>query len=207
MAKPNTPSSSDRRRARAGSTAAGWRRSGRRKSESVTCHRRLRLDVHRWPDTAGAVSRRAAVARAARPAASVTAGGREAQVDRAGRSAPPASASKNSRLREAERPGDQHVGEGLDRGVVVEHAGVVVLAREADLVLGRRQLLLQLEHVLVRLQLGVVLDDREERAQRAGQRVLGLRLLGGALGAGGDRVGARLGDLGRAPAARSPCSS
>src|SRR3954465_12611295 len=56
-------------------------------------------------------------------------------------------------LAEAERPGNQDVGERLDRWVGVENAGVVVLAREADLVLSRGQLLLQLEHVLVRLQL------------------------------------------------------
>src|SRR3954463_9762351 len=59
-------------------------------------------------------------------------------------------------LAEAERPGNQDVRERLDRCVVVEHAGVVVLAREADLVLSRGQLLLQLEHVLVRLKLGIV---------------------------------------------------
>ena len=72
-----------------------------------------------------------------------------------------------------------------------------MLARERDLVLGRGQLLLQLEHVLVGLELGVVLDDREQRAQRAGQRVLGGGLLGRALGTGGHGGGAGVGDVGQ----------
>ena len=93
-------------------------------------------------------------------------------------------------LREAEQARDEHVRERLDRGVVVEDARVVVLAAERDLVLGRGQLLLELEDVLVRLELGIVLDDGEQRAERAGQGVLGGGLLGRALGAGGDRVGA-----------------
>ena len=46
-------------------------------------------------------------------------------------------------LGEAEGPGDEDVGERGDRGVVVEDGRVVVLAREADLVLRRRQLLLE----------------------------------------------------------------
>ena len=61
---------------------------------------------------------------------------------------------------------------------------VVVLAAEADLVLGRRQLLLELHDVLVRLQVGVVLDQREELAQGAGQEVLGLCGLAGVGGTG-----------------------
>ena len=51
---------------------------------------------------------------------------------------------------------------------------VVVLSGEADLVLRRRQLLLQLEHVLVRLQVGIVLDQREQLTQRAGEDPLRL---------------------------------
>src|ERR687895_2618844 len=73
---------------------------------------------------------------------------------------------------EAKRAGDQDVREHLQRGVVLEHAGVVVLPREADLVLGRGQLLLEVEHVLVRLQIRVVLDDGEQRSQGRGERVL-----------------------------------
>ena len=91
-------------------------------------------------------------------------------------------------LGEAERAREEDVREHLDRVVVVEDGRVVVLAGERDLVLGGRQLLLEFEDVLVRLELGVVLDDREQRAQGPGQDVLGLGLGGGALGAGGDRV-------------------
>ncbi len=50
-------------------------------------------------------------------------------------------------------------------GVVVEHDRVVVLAGEPDLVLGGGQLLLQLQDVLVGLQVGIVLDDGEQRTQ------------------------------------------
>src|SRR5438309_9330988 len=68
-------------------------------------------------------------------------------------------------LREPEHPGDEHVREGLDRLIEVEDRRVVVLPREADLVLGRRQLLLEVQDVLVRLELRIVLDDREQRAE------------------------------------------
>ena len=62
------------------------------------------------------------------------------------------SASKNCSALKPSGPGDEHVREGRDAGVVVEHGRVVVLAREADLVLGRGQLLLQAQDVLVGLQ-------------------------------------------------------
>jgi hypothetical protein len=105
------------------------------------------------------------------------------------------SASKKSRLR-TRAARDEHVWEGRDGGVVVEHGGVVVLARERDLVLGRGQLLLELEDVLVGLELGIVLDDGEQRAQRAGQRVLGGGLLAGPWRRR-RRRGAGVGDVGQ----------
>ena len=67
-------------------------------------------------------------------------------------------------------------------GVELADRAVVVLAAEADLVLGGGQLLLQLQDVLVRLQVGVVLDQGEQLAQGAGQEVLRLRRLAGAGG-------------------------
>ena len=94
-----------------------------------------------------------------------------------------------------ERPGDQVAREGLQRRVVVARARVVVAARVLDLVLGRRQRLLELQEALDGAQLGVVLGDGEQGAQRAGQGVLGrcdLRRVAGR--AGGDGVGASLGD-------------
>ena len=51
-----------------------------------------------------------------------------------------------------------------------------MLAGEADLVLRRGQLFLEGENVLVRLQLRVVLHDREEGPERPGQGVLRLDL-------------------------------
>src|SRR6185436_15675476 len=84
---------------------------------------------------------------------------------------------------EAERAGDEVARDRRDRRVVVEDGRVVVLPAKRDLVLGRRQLLLELEDVLVGLQLGIVLDDGEQRSECARERVLGLGLGGGALGA------------------------
>ena len=98
-------------------------------------------------------------------------------------------------LGEAQRPGDEDVREDLEGVVEFQDRRVVVLAGERDLVLGRGQLLLQRENVLVGLERRVVLDDGEERAQCSGQDVLGLGLSGRALCARGDGTGARLGDL------------
>src|SRR5437667_298091 len=81
---------------------------------------------------------------------------------------------------EAEDPGQQRVGEGLNRGVVLPDRAVVVLPGEADLVLGGGQLLLELHDVLVGLELRVILDESEELAQGSGQEVLRLGRLGGA---------------------------
>src|SRR6185503_6805845 len=100
-------------------------------------------------------------------------------------------------LREPQGTGKEDVREDLDGGVVVEDRRVVVLAAEGDLVLGCRQLLLELEDVLVRLELGVVLDDREQRPKGARQRVLGGGLLGWTLRPCGNRRGARVGDVGQ----------
>ena len=107
--------------------------------------------------------------------------------------------------REPERARDQDAGEGRDGAVVVQHRSVVVLTREADLVLGRGQLLLEAQDVLVRLQFGVVLTTaKSDRRCRSGCSRRGLSC--GPLGAGGHGVGASLRDLGRGPPARSPCS-
>src|SRR5881396_1285840 len=72
-------------------------------------------------------------------------------------------------LQEAEHAGEEVVREDLDRVVVVQDACVVVLPAERDLVLGRRDLFLQGQDVLVGLELRVVLDDGEQGAQRRGQ--------------------------------------
>ncbi len=87
---------------------------------------------------------------------------------------------------------EQHAGEGRDADVLRLDGVVIVLPGEADLVLGRRQLFHQPGDVLLRAEIGIGFDQREQAAQRAAQRVLGLhRLLGGV---GGDRLIARRDD-------------
>ena len=77
---------------------------------------------------------------------------------------------------------------------MVGQDGVVVdLARHRDLVLGLGELGLQVEEVLVGLQVGVGLGDREQPAERLGEEALGGAGLGRGLRARGRR--ARLGDL------------
>ena len=74
---------------------------------------------------------------------------------------------------EPERPRDEHPRDALDRRVVVHHRGVVVAPRRADLVLGIREVVLQAQEVLGRLQVGIRLRDGEEAAER-GQDVVRL---------------------------------
>src|SRR5262245_8169210 len=78
---------------------------------------------------------------------------------------------------EVEHPAD-HVGREDRQGLVVlADRVVVVLAGEADLVLGAGELLLELHEVLVGLQVGIGLGHGEELAQRPGQGVLGAGLV------------------------------
>src|SRR5262245_65615063 len=68
---------------------------------------------------------------------------------------------------EVEHPRQDVRRERLELRVVL-HGGVVVeLPREADLVFRRGELLLEREEVRVRLELGVLLDDDHEPAERA----------------------------------------
>ena len=70
---------------------------------------------------------------------------------------------------EAKHAGENHVGENF-AGCVVGHDGVVVgLAGEADFVLGRGELLGELHHVLVGLEVGVLLGDDHEAGERAAE--------------------------------------
>src|SRR5690606_31923043 len=79
---------------------------------------------------------------------------------------------EQGRRLEAEHARDEVGREGLAL-VVVGHDGVVeVLARVRDLVLGGGQLLGELHHVLVRLQVRVRLLQGEQPAQGLGQHVL-----------------------------------
>src|SRR5712664_352412 len=74
---------------------------------------------------------------------------------------------------EAERAGDKRRGEGLQLDVVVPDVAVVEASRELDLVLGRGQGLLQVGEGGDRLQVRVVLGNREQAAQALAQHVLG----------------------------------
>src|SRR5258708_15476105 len=71
---------------------------------------------------------------------------------------------------EAEHAGEDVAGEGFALRVVGHHRIVERLAREGDLVLGAGELLLQREHVLVRLQVRVGLGEREHAAEHTGER-------------------------------------
>src|SRR5690606_13643283 len=79
---------------------------------------------------------------------------------------------EQGRRLEPEHTGDQVGRERLALVVVVHDRVVVVLAGERDAVLGGGQLLRQLHHVLVGLQVGVGLGQREQPPQGLGQHVL-----------------------------------
>src|SRR6185369_12915979 len=91
---------------------------------------------------------------------------------------------------EGEEAGDEITGEALLARVVVGDGVVVVLPRETDLVLRRRQLLLQAQDVLVGLELRVVLHQGEEAPHGAAEGVLGGDGLAGGTRRGGPLLGA-----------------
>src|SRR3954463_7920986 len=76
---------------------------------------------------------------------------------------------------EAECAGEEVVRHGLALGVVLHHRIVIGLPREGDLVLGAGELFLQREHVLVGLEVGVLLENGNQLAERAAERTFGLR--------------------------------
>src|SRR5436190_749575 len=116
------------------------------------------------------------------------------------------------RLREGEDVGDEVRRERLAADVVLHDGVVVALPRKRDAVLGARQLFLDRQHVLVRLELRVGLDHRKEPAERARQPRLRLRepahRLRAARGAGGALrgPGARRAAPRQSPAARRPAA-
>src|SRR3989442_11455942 len=91
----------------------------------------------------------------------------------------------------------EHLREAADVGVVAVCGLIVVLARHGDAVLRPLKLVLQRAEVLVRLELGVVLRDREQPAQRRGEGGVGGRhLLEVARLDRARQLGPRLGDRG-----------
>ena len=81
-------------------------------------------------------------------------------------------------LREAERPGENGAGEGLDRVVVRQHRVVVDLAADGDLVLRVGELGLELLEVLRRLEVGIRLGDGEQAPERLAEDAFSLGRLG-----------------------------
>ena len=63
--------------------------------------------------------------------------------------------------------GPQHAGEGLELGIVGPHRLDVVAPRHGDAVLSAFELRLQRQEVLVRLEVGIVLADGDQSAERA----------------------------------------
>ena len=102
-----------------------------------------------------------------------------------------ASISKNSRFVKPNVPAKTRPGERLDARVVALHVAVVDAASTGDLILGVRQLGLQLLEVLGRAQLRVGLGDCEQPAERSAQRAFCLGDLRRALRAHRGRAGLR----------------
>jgi hypothetical protein len=74
-------------------------------------------------------------------------------------------------LGKAEGGGEQHRGKALGLGVELGDGVVEEPAGGRELVLDVAQLTLQLQEVLVGLEVGIGFGDREQAAERAGQRV------------------------------------
>jgi len=84
-------------------------------------------------------------------------------------------------LAKSESAGEQRCREPLDAGIVFLHRVVEEASRRRDLVLEIGELHLQLLEILVGLQVGIGLGQREDLTQRAGQCILGRALLRRAL--------------------------
>ena len=114
--------------------------------------------------------------------------GRPGQNSTVGATRAASSASKYSRASKFIILAMNTVGHLLDLVVVVEHAVVVELAGVGDATFGGGQFLLQRQEVLVGLEVGVRLAEREHLAERAGEHVVGLGLCLGGVGRGDRRV-------------------
>src|SRR5437899_92983 len=86
---------------------------------------------------------------------------------------------------EPEHPSNDIRRKAHERGVEIAYHVVVMLTRETDAVLRRRQLFLKPQEVLIRLQIGVGLRHSEQAFERACQKILRLGLLRHAFGAHG----------------------
>lgn len=99
---------------------------------------------------------------------------------------------------EAEHAGENDVRENFAGGIIELDAVVVGLAGEGDFVLGRRQLFGELEHVLVRFEIRILLGDDHEAAERAAEAGFGGEEAFHGVGVGGigrDGLGGGGGDV------------
>src|SRR5918993_4044221 len=94
-------------------------------------------------------------------------------------------------LGEAHGTGEYDRGEALDLRVVGLNRVVVVLPREGDLVLRRRELLLEVDQNRVGTELWIILGNGEQVPDRPRKTGLGLGLLAGRLGLHGPGAGLR----------------
>ena len=98
---------------------------------------------------------------------------------------------------EVERASDDAAGENLPLRVVGHHRVVIRLPGEGDFVFRRGQFLHQAQHGRVRFEVGIRLGEREQAAERAGERAFGAGEFlhrGGIAGIGGGAcVGGRCG--------------
>ena len=182
------------------------RRPGARRSAATWTTTSAWTSVYDFASAAPAATRAAAAAatrraptRSARHSAAARGGAASGWKLTAGASRSPASSiSKKSRLEKPIAPAISDRREHLDRVVERQDGVVEDLPRDRDLVLGVLELRLEVEEVLVRLQLGVGLGDREQAAERLAQHPL--RRSGRRRALRRHRRGARLGDRVERPA-------
>src|SRR3954466_5975909 len=77
------------------------------------------------------------------------------------------------RRAEAERAGEYRRRQRFAPRVVFHHRVVIGLPRKGHLILGARELFLESEHVLVRLEIGMLLEHRHHPSERAAEHAFG----------------------------------
>ncbi len=80
-------------------------------------------------------------------------------------------------LRKAADAGDQIAREGLHQHVLIAHGAVVIAPRHLQFVFQIAEIALQLEEIAAGFQIGIILRQREQPAERGRQRAFGLRAL------------------------------
>ena len=73
----------------------------------------------------------------------------------------------------AEHPGDDVVGKVFGLVIIGEHSIIEGLTRKGDLILGTRELLLELHHILIRFQIRISFREGKKTSERASKQPLG----------------------------------